>query len=305
MTQDAPIRFLVEENDSNRRVDQLVAARFPQAGRRRIAELFDAGHVRINGRVAKKGDSAPQGAEISIAQPPQTRATPIVPVDQDITELYSDDSLVALNKPAGIPCQPLRSDERGTIANVILARYPQCAAIGTDHREAGLVHRLDIGTSGVLVAALTQTTWMRMREMFAARAITKYYMALVHGHANNGENHASIVHKGSRMAIARSSADKSLPAATYWHVAKHLRTTTLLQCKMTTGRMHQIRIHLADAGFPIVGDELYGGPAMKPTGHFLHASRITFAHPISGQPLTIDAPLPIERQRLLDAETDK
>lgn len=295
-----PVRF---EAPAAGRLDLLVAARLGGAGRRRVAALFAAGRVRVDGRVVRKGQHVAVGAVIEVLAPAGADLAPVPARDAALPVLYEDEVLVAVNKPPGVPSHPLRPGETGTAANVLVACWPECAAVGRDAREAGLVHRLDTDTSGVLVAARTQPAWLAVRASFARGAVHKRYLALVQGAPAGTACELALVHRGKRMAAAAPSAPSALPAVTRWRVRERLGAFSLLECTAETGRMHQVRVHLALAGAPIVGDRTYG-PELPPAdlplrGHFLHALSITLPHPVTGAPLTIEAPLPSDRHDTL------
>jgi 23S rRNA pseudouridine1911/1915/1917 synthase len=290
------------------RVDLLVAAHLGSAGRRRVAALFAAGRVRVDGHVARKGLHVTAGAVIEVmgevmgevmagVVPEPALALPV---------LHVDAVLVVVAKPPGMPSHPLRPGELGTAANALVARWPECAGVGQDPREAGLVHRLDTDTSGVLAAARTQPAWAAVRAAFARGEVHKRYLALVHGVPTGSGCELPLVHRGKRMAAARPGDPGALPSITHWQVRERLGAFSLVECTAQTGRMHQVRVHLALAGAPIAGDRTYGpGAAMLPDhlplcGHFLHALDITLPHPSTGAPLTVEAPLPPDRQATLD-----
>lgn len=298
------------------RADRVVSAHFPGVGRRPIAALFARGAVTIDGRAIKKGHFVAPGAALVLTELPiaHADAPPRPNPDLALSLLHCDDTLLALAKPGGQPSHPLRADESHTAANALVARYPECARASTSAREAGLAHRLDIGTSGVLLAARDQATWRALRRAFRQRAIDKRYWALTRDHlgsignvgsASSGTVRESLIHRGVRMAIARpSERAQALDATTEWRVIERYPPGyKLIECSARTGRMHQIRVHLAHLDTPIVNDVQYGGePAPTPmTGFFLHARSITLRHPTTGRNLTIEAPLPTDRAALLDA----
>lgn len=292
-----PLAIRVGDGEAGR-VDLIVARRFPEVGRRRVAALFRAGLVRIDGRVARKGDHAAAGAMVTVAEPPASGEAlrPVAEDEASIAVLFLDEHLVALGKPAGMPSHPLIAAERGTVANVVAARFPECLAVADDPREAGLAHRLDRDTSGVLLVARDRATWLALRAAFGRRDIDKRYLALVQGAASRGASMAPLATRAGRAVIDAAG----LPAHSEWSVRERFAEHTLLEVTTHTGRMHQVRAHLADAGWPIAGDELYGGaPLPGLRGHFLHASSVGFAHPIGGAAVRIDAPLPADRAALL------
>jgi 23S rRNA pseudouridine1911/1915/1917 synthase len=292
------------------RLDLLLAAHLHGASRRHVAALCAAGRVRVDGRVARKGQQVAAGATIEIAAGGASELSAAaylapVPVPEPgpglgLSVLHVDAALVVVNKPPGMPSHPLRPGERGTVANVLVAAWPECVRVGRDPREAGLVHRLDIDTSGVLAAARTQAAWDVVRAAFARGAVHKRYLALVHGVPVGTGCELALVHRGKRMAAARPGDVSALSAVTRWQVRERLGPFTLLECTAQTGRMHQVRVHLALAGAPIVGDRTYG-PGADPIadlplrGHFLHALSIALPHPLTGEALSVEAPLPSDR----------
>lgn len=296
------------------RADKAVAAHFAGASRKHVAALFDRGAVRVGGRVARKGDIVAAGAELEVAAAPADAADlrPVPEPARALDVLHEDAALVVVNKPADMPSHPLQPGERGTLANALVAHYPECAGVGSDPREAGLAHRLDAGTTGVLVAARDAATWTHLRRAFGAGTVHKVYWALVAGALADGACDAPLVHRGKRMVTVAPGTPGALPAATRWRVVErfpghfqaHPGPLTLVACETSTGRMHQVRVHLAHAGAPIVGDILYGGPAMQAAlgvdlpGHFLHARTLSLPRPWA---LDIEAPLDAARENALTA----
>lgn len=275
------------------RADRAVAAAFPGASRRRVAALFAAGAVHINGNRARKGDPVKPGDHISLDEPPATddEMRP-KPEELPLEVLFADAHLVAVDKPAGLPSHPLAPRELGTAANRLVALFPDCAGAGADPREGGLINRLDRGTSGVLLAARDRASWTELRRQISAGEIDKEYLALVTGDAASGESSAPLRTAGGRAKVAPGDP-RALPAHTRWEPVERRGETTLLRVFAKTGRMHQVRAHLAAAGHPVVGDPDYGGPAApERVGHYLHAARVRLRHPESGEPLEIEAPLP-------------
>jgi len=287
------MKLVVEAAD---RVDKALARFYPEAGRRQIAELFDDGHVRVAGRVARKGDRVVAGDEIELTREPVSghalRPAPDPDAAALLTILLERSDLVAVGKPAGMPSQPLRGGELGTCANAIVARYPECVAIGHDPRDGGLVHRLDIGTSGVLVAARTAAAYSALRDAFHRHRVTKHYLAITGARPVARECDAPLVQRGKRVAVDHTDG---LAAHTTFAVERTAPAGShvLVRCTATTGRMHQVRAHLAHVGAPITGDTLYGGELLAGhPGFFLHASRLVLDE------LVIEAALPL---RFVDA----
>lgn len=279
------------------RADKVVGAQFPGVGRATLARLFDEGKVRVNGRRAKKGDTLAAGDLVEVVPPEDPR---VVPVAGALQVLYEDEAIIAIAKPPGMPSHPLKAGETGTLANLIVARWPECAAVGDDPREGGLAHRLDAGTSGVILAARSAEVWRALRTAFHEGRVAKTYLALVDGAVSrDGELDLGIEHDRVRGGVRVTS--EGLPALTRWTVVERLAGRTLLRCVAETGRMHQVRAHLAFAGTPVVGDSRYGGPPDADViGFFLHAERVELAHPVGGKALVIEAPLPPDRLAALE-----
>lgn len=290
------LRFVIDAADGDR-LDRVLARRFPGAGRHRIGELFAAGAVRVDGKLAKKGDRARPGATVELAQPPVTADALRVTADPAAAErlelLHVDDELVIVAKPPGMPSQPLRAGELGTAASGIVARFPECAAVADDPRDGGLVHRLDIGTSGALVAARTRAAWLRLRAAFGAGQVDKTYLALTEAAPIGRGCDEPLAQRGKKVVVDHTDG---LDASTTWTVERALGARRLVRCHATTGRMHQIRAHLAICGAPIVGDVLYGGePYPGLVEFFLHAAELRVGA------IAVTAPLPPDRAAVLAA----
>jgi len=262
-------------------------------------QLIAAGAVRVNARRARKGAQVVAGDTVEVDDawlaPPVLRPNfgLVVPV------LYEDAAVLALDKPPGIPSHALRGDETETIANVLLARFPDVAFVGKSALEPGIVHRLDIDTSGVLLIARTPAAYAALRRQFTERRIRKEYRAVVHGDvARAAEIHTPITHtRGhAQMRICRAADASGRPALTRYAPLERYGSYTLLAVEISTGVMHQIRVHLASIGHPVVGDRLYGpaATAARVARHLLHAFRLGFTHPESALPIEVNSPLPAD-----------
>jgi len=296
------VRFTVAAAEAGR-LDRVLAARFPGVGRRRWAEMFAAGWIAVDGARARKGDRVAAGAEVTLRAPATASAlAPVPEPDLPLEVLHVDARLVALCKPPGQPSHPLRAGETGSLANALVARFPECAAIGRDPREGGLCHRLDRGTSGVLLAARDMQAYLAVRRAFSAGQVDKTYLALVAGNAQAGESDAPLVQRGKKSVLARAGDPAALPAHTSWRLLASASGASLLEVTASSGRMHQVRAHLAASGHPLVGDPLYGGPTMVGgqaiADPFLHAQSIALPHPDGGR-FSATAPLPAQRAATL------
>jgi 23S rRNA pseudouridine1911/1915/1917 synthase len=280
------------------RLDRFVAERSGARTRRRTAAIIAAGAVRVNGRPARKGQLLQRGDVIEI-DPAALTDTPLVAqADLALPILYEDAALIAVDKPSGMPAVALRGEDLGTVANFLLAYAPDTLTAGGSPLEAGLVHRLDTGTSGVLLAARTPAAWIDVREQFRQRQVTKRYLAWVDGDvAGAGSRREPIAHHPRRPQAMRACPDaeqaralRARPALTRYRPLERRGGATLLAIEITTGVRHQIRVHLAAAGHPVHGDTVYGGSAAPRL--MLHAAGLGLRHPVSGRRLSIESPPP-------------
>lgn len=286
------------------RVDRALAAAFPAVGRRRLAELFASGGVKVGGKVARKGDRVAAGAVIELALEPigreQERPTPDLEAAARLVVLLERPELVAVAKPAPMPSQPLRAGELGSAAAGLAALYPECRELGDDPRDGGVVHRLDIGTTGVLVAARTALAYRQLRDAFSTGQVGKTYLAVTCAPPVASSCSASLAQRGRRVVV-----DEQEGLGAHTEVSVLARgparadggQACLVRCTARTGRMHQVRAHLALLRAPIVGDTLYGAPTLAgiselvPADTFLlHAE--TLELPVAGERISIRAPLP-------------
>jgi 23S rRNA pseudouridine1911/1915/1917 synthase len=282
--------------------------------RARAKKLLDDDAVRVNGRRSRKGVNVSGGDTIEVVEGAEAvsdpRAPPVPQPELVVRVAYQDASLVVLDKPAGMPSHPLLPDERGTAANFLAAHFPECVQANAEEpREAGLVHRLDVETSGLLAAARTPEAHAALRAAFAARTVDKRYTALCSGPlADEGEIELPLAHapNDKRKMVALGSSEqaqklKAREAHTEFKVLARKGDFSLLQVRIDTGVMHQIRVHLSAIGAPIVGDTLYGGPALAGLSrHFLHAARLGVTSPATQQLVQLESPLPQELQSVWD-----
>jgi 23S rRNA pseudouridine1911/1915/1917 synthase len=293
-------RLRVDEARAGARVDHLVAEARPGLGIPGARRLVAAGGVRVDGRVARKGERVVVGQTVEIDDALEPSAAAAARVEPDgtlaVAWLAVDEVLVAIDKPAGVPSHPLRGGERGTAANAIVARFPECAAASPDAREGGLVHRLDNETSGVLLAARGREAWESLRAALRAPTCVKTYLAEVAGAPpDHGVESAPIGRAGRRGGRVRVGSGRvPLAARTEWEVVERRGPTTLVRARLHAGRAHQVRAHLAAAGFPIAGDAIYGDEAARAAAPRLrlHAHTISFAHPRTRATVLIEAPPP-------------
>lgn len=294
--------LMVDPAEAGMRLDLFVGARL-KLSRTRLKALFEAEQVRVNGRKAKKGlaVAAGQAVEVELAE---ERREAVADASLGLTVLWEDDTLIFVDKPAGVPSQPLASGETGTVANALAAMHPELIGAGADPREAGLVHRLDGETSGVILAAKTRAAWDALRQVFGGESdlLDKRYLALVTGPlADEGEIDLPLAHHGDHVRPGNDNGD-ARPARSRFEVKARNGEFALVEVRIFTGVLHQVRAHLAAIGASIYGDEQYGGrPAPALGRFFLHAAKLTVPHPVTHRLITVESPLPEALTQVLAA----
>jgi 23S rRNA pseudouridine1911/1915/1917 synthase len=286
------------------RLDRWLVTAVPDLSRARLQTLIEEGHVRVGGARTKAAHRLRGGEAVEIEVPPAP-AQELVPEPMALTIVYEDDHVLVVDKPAGMVVHPGAGVEGGTLAAGVLAHAPQTASVG-GQRRPGIVHRLDKGTSGVLVLAKTNLAYHALVAQLAAREVTREYLAVVHGRLARAEGRVDAPigrdpHHRQRMAIR--PAGQGRRAVTRFRVVERFGDFSLLECRLETGRTHQIRVHLASLGHPVVGDVAYGRGQPRPPvdldGVALHAARLAFVHPVTQERLEFSAQLPPRIERLL------
>ena len=288
--------------DAGGRLDRFLLGAYPWLDRATAEELLAAGRILLNGRPAKKGAKLAAGDALEcrdIPEPADLRLQPNPALP--LAVLFEDACVLALDKPAGQPTHPLRFTETSTLANALIARFPALADIGENRLFPALLHRLDTQTSGLVLAAKTPAAYANLRAQFRRFTVQKHYTALVHGRVEKpGVLETPLTHQTRtpcKMAVVRNpdKVPKSdcFAAKTSWVPLTTGREFSLLDVTIYTGVTHQIRCHLAAAGFPIAGDTLYGSPLAAPR-HWLHAARLICTHPVTGRSLDLACPLPAD-----------
>ena len=282
-------------DDEGTRLDAFLAG--PLGSRARAQRLIAAGAVLVDGEPAPKRHLVTAGQLVTVDEPEEAPAADLP--DAPYAVPYADEHLLVVDKPAGVVVHPARGHRAGTLAQALAG----VAAGGEDAARAGIVHRLDRYTSGLLVVARSEEAHRALRAALQARAITRGYLVLVEGRppARTGTIDAPLGR--DRRVRTRMSTDTDVPreAVTHFEIERALPRTTLLRVRLETGRTHQIRAHMQAIGHPVVGDPEYGTPGrLGLERQFLHATRLAFDHPVTGEPVDVSSPLPPDLQAALD-----
>ncbi len=295
--------LLVDAEAAGKRVDVFVGEKL-SLSRAKLKALFEADAVRVNGRKVKKGQAVCAGQRVELEVEDAVSLAATADASLQVTVLWEDDALVFVDKPAHMPSQPLKPGELGAVANALASKYPGIEHVSDDPREAGLCHRLDVETSGVLLAAKTRAAWQAMRAQFSSdsRELDKRYVALVAGPlADEGAIDLPLAHHGDSVRPAVTGLD-AREARSEFTVLERLGDVALVEVRIVTGVLHQVRAHLAAVGAPIIGDDLYGGRPLEGLGRFfLHARSLAVSHPSSGRRVKVESPLPHELSAVLTA----
>lgn len=288
-------------NAAVERLDRFVAERCPDLSRSRCAALIRGGHVTLNGVAARPSAPVHAGDSIEVTVPPPA-PTELVPQSIPMGVVYEDDHMLVIDKPAGLTVHPGPGHPDSTLVNAVLALVPGIHGVGGEQRP-GIVHRLDKDTSGLIVVAKDDVAHASLSRQLKERRVQKTYLALVTGvvRTDAGEVDAPIArHPRHRQRMAIVGGGRA--AQTRYNVVRRYATATLLEAHPVTGRTHQIRVHLAHLGHPLVGDAVYGKPSPLVARHFLHAARLgLWLPPEEAEWREFEAPLPADLSAALDA----
>ncbi|OGP58296.1 MAG: hypothetical protein A2V65_02810 [Deltaproteobacteria bacterium RBG_13_49_15] len=305
MPDSASFNLEVHKPEEGERLDVFISSRLPGFSRTQARQLILEAIVCVDGKVKKPGYRIKDGERIcGKILPLESLSVEPEPIDLHI--LYEDDGFIVLNKQPGIVVHPAPGHRSGTIVNALLHRRPEIKGVG-DALRPGIVHRLDKDTSGLLLVAKTETAHQNLIGQFKSKKVVKTYLALVYGNVIQDEGVISLpIGRDPRDRKRMSTASrKGRFAETGWRVKERFITTTLLEVHLKTGRTHQIRVHCAAMGHPVVGDPVYGRRKRKKgisaKRQMLHAWRIRFGHPVTGRDVSFEAPLPEDMEHLVQS----
>ena len=296
------IETFINAEESGERIDALLARNLPDFSRSQLQKLLEQGMVSIKGKTLKKNYRCSAGDEICIALP-EIQDVPLLAQDIPLDIVYEDTDLVVINKARGMVVHPAPGHPDGTLVNALLHHCGDSLSGIGGERRPGIVHRIDKDTSGLLIVAKNDFAHAHLSAQLADRSLSREYEAVVRGRLR--EEHGTV-----SAAIGRHPTDRkrmavtpraSRPATTHWSVIARYNGYTHIRCKLETGRTHQIRVHMAHIGHPVLGDEVYGrGTEKGLTGQCLHARRLRFIHPKTEQPVELECPLPDYFSAVLD-----
>lgn len=286
------------------RVDRVVSMA-TGISRRQAADLIEAGAVTVNGTVATaRSQRLAENDMLVVDVPDEEPGLPLADADVAVDVVWEDSCLAVVDKPAGLVVHPGAGNPEGTLVNGLLARYRNLGAVGEPHRP-GIVHRLDRGTTGLMVVALTQVAYLALVEAMAERRVERGYLALVWGELVDDRGTIdSPIGRSMRHPARMTVTPRGKPARTHYEVVKRYfepAPSTLVGCRLDTGRTHQIRVHMSAIGHPVVGDVTYGGAreGIEFPRPALHAARLGLDHPTTGTPLEFESPTPPDLSELL------
>ena len=299
----SPESFVAREEDAGMRLDAALVSRGAARSRAQGQRLIEAGLVTVDGQLRRGSHRIAAGEAVAVAEPEREPADRGGPADVPFTVVHEDAHLMVVEKPAGVVVHPGAGRSHGTLAQALAGR----AAGGPDPERAGIVHRLDRDTSGLLIVARSDEAHAALARMIRERRIEREYLALVEGRpdAQSGTIDAPIGRDRGRRTLMSTRTDRARRAVTHFEVLEALPRTTLLTVRLETGRTHQIRAHLAAIGHPVCADDRYGGRVsgrrLGLTRQFLHSRRLMFTHPVSGERMICESRVPADLLRTLEA----
>jgi 23S rRNA pseudouridine1911/1915/1917 synthase len=310
-----PKTLIVTDSHTGKRLDLFIQHHEAYSSRSRIQTLIKDGLVLVNGKLEKASYKVKPGDSIAL-ELPERPVREVLPENIPLHVVFEDDHMVVLNKPPGLVVHPAPGNYTGTLVNALLYHFGSLPSTGrgtfdgagSERERAGIVHRLDKDTSGVLVVARTGQALKALTRQFKDRVVQKKYLALVSGVIKKGSGTIEAAigrHVKERKKISVHTASPR-EAITLFKVKERFKNATLVEVEIKTGRTHQIRVHMAHAGFPVLGDRVYGGAKVAKIGditvlrQMLHAESLSLLHPVTGTPLTFSVPPPPDMAGIIE-----
>jgi len=303
--------YTVTEKHVGKRLDMFIGHYEPHLSRSRIQTMIKEGRARVNGKIEKPGYKVKLGEQVTL-ELPERKVREVLPENIPLYVIYEDPHIIVLNKPPGLVVHPAPGNYTGTLVNALLFHYGSLPSSGpqtglTERERAGIVHRLDKDTSGVLVVARTHEALRSLSAQFKNRIVKKKYVALVDGVIKKGSGTIEVgigrhVKERKKISVHTHSAREAI---TVYTVKERFKNATLVEVEIKTGRTHQIRVHMAHIGHPVLGDSVYGGmKVLKYNGieinrQMLHAESLSLLHPLTGHPITFIAPPPEDMREVI------
>lgn len=286
--------FMIDEEFVGMRIDQVVCDQYEDISRSTVQDMIKQGEIKVNGKIVKPGLKLKGGETVLIEHRIEEFETDIVPTKLDFPIIFEDEHIIVVNKPSGLVVHPGAGREKETVVSAVLG-HTVLSPIGAPTRP-GIVHRLDKETSGIMVLAKTKEAHKGLSEAFSEHKIEKEYLALIQGHIVNKKGRIEVAverDKIHRKRMKATSSEEGRMAVSIFEVEEYLKGASLVRVRILTGRTHQIRVHMAFTGHPLIADTVYGGGKTdKITEHFLHSFKLGFNHPITDEKLVFEAEMP-------------
>lgn len=314
--------FVIDKGQSPVRIDKFLTDKVAFATRNKIQNAIDAGSVRVNGEATKVSYKIKPEDEIKVLFEKPPRDTTVIPEDIPLDIIYEDNSLLVVNKPAGMVVHPAHGNWTGTLVNALVYHFQNLPEMEGNEGRPGLIHRIDKDTSGVLVIAKSDTAMTYLASQFFHHTIERTYVALIWGEPEEDSGtitgHVGRSFKNRKVMDVFPDESQGKHAVTHWKVLKRLRYVTLIQCNLETGRTHQIRAHMKYFGHPLFNDAIYGGDKIRKGTQFskyksfvhncftilprqaLHAKSLGFIHPVTKEQVYFETELPEDMKTVLD-----
>lgn len=293
-------QWQINEEFEGKRLDQAISKNYPEISRTLAQEMIKNGEIKVNNSLAKTSQKLKKGDFVEVSLRSDELNTEIQATEMNLPILYEDNDIIVINKPFGLVVHPGAGNEKVTVVSALLS-HTNLSPIGAPDRP-GVVHRLDKETSGIMVLAKTKEAHKNLAEQFATHELDKEYIAIIQGHIVNKKGRIQVAIERDpvhRQRMKATSAENGRMAISIFEVMEYLKNSTLIKVKILTGRTHQIRVHMAFTGHPLLGDTTYGGKKYGNQEHFLHSYKLSFKHPITGKTMTFEAEIPERFQQVI------